>query len=86
MHYFDRPGDIKIGCDDDEGGGDGGDVGHPEAFASALTAMLACLSVDFRRSQVVSWRDAHTRTCVLLLAPSRRWLLGVLQRRAKFGI
>ena len=70
---------IKIDCDGDDKGDDGGDVGHPEAFASALFAMFACFSAGFRRSQAVSWRDARKRACVLLLAPSHRWLLGVLQ-------
>ena len=64
------PGDIKIGCDGGDGGGDGGGVDHPEAFASALTAMLTGLSADLCRSQVVSTtRRTHAHLCSLL-APS----------------
>ena len=64
------PSDIKIGCDGDDGGSDGGGVGHLEAFASAISAMIACLLAGFRRSQVVSTaRRMHARLCSLL-APS----------------
>lgn len=62
------PSDIKIGCDGDDGGSDGGGVGHLEAFASAISAMIACLLAGFRRSQVVSTaRRMHARLCSLLV-------------------
>ena len=59
------PGDNKIGCDGDDGGGDGDDVGHPEAFAFALPWHLFVCRQGFAGRRWCRRRDACMRVCVL---------------------